>query len=336
MSGERNSRRARVRAVPKVAAVRPAALRERRSDPAPTPGIEPAPARRRRASHLMWSACESILSAPSDPGSLRRAMVALQRAFDCESVSIHVAGATGELEPWSASGPAAVDGKLRAVMSVPLFRGDERVGALDLVGKPGCRWSPDQVGLIRTASGALGAALGVRIELLRLRHLPGRDTLTGLPDGAAFRTRLSEEVARARRHGVPVSVVTLDIDRFGGINEKYGRPTGDATLTETGLVLRLALRDSDIVARLGGNVFGLLLPETDLDSAVRCAERVRRQIEEHRFPRIGRITASAGVSSCPVDGADGLALLDQAERALGLAKKNGRRRVRTTDRLSIQ
>ena len=113
-----------------------------------------------------------------------------------------------------------------------LFRGRERVGALDLRGGKGQRWRPDQLALLRTASGALGAALGARLELERLKHLPGRDAVTGLPDSKAFQQRLIEEVARAERGGLPVSVVVLDLDHFNGIDRRYGRAASDAMLAE--------------------------------------------------------------------------------------------------------
>ena len=93
------------------------------------------------------------------------------------------------------------------------------------------------------------------------------------------------------------------------------------------LVLKLVLRESDVVSRLDGDSFAVMMPETDRDSALRCADRVRRALEEHRFRRAGHLTASVGVAACPTDGGEAVELLDAAERALTLAKKNGRRRV---------
>jgi diguanylate cyclase (GGDEF)-like protein len=207
------------------------------------------------------------------------------------------------------------------------MRGEERIGTLELVAKPGLSWSPSQLALIRSAAGTLGAALGARIELMRLRTLPGRDALTGLPDSRAFQSRLAEELARARRHGLPVSVLVLDVDHLRAINERYGRETGDSVLAEAALVLRLVLRETDVVARLGGDDYAVLLPETDRESAVRCADRVLRALEGHRFPRAGKISTSAGVAASPNDGSEAIELLGAAERAVSLAKKSGRRRV---------
>ena len=290
------------------------------------PPIE-GPVERRRASRSLWAACEALLSAP-DPRALSRALDQLAEAFECDGVALYAIGPTGTLEPWCARGDwRPTPGDLRDCMSVPLFRNEQRVGTLDLQARRGQRWLAAQMTLIRTAAGALGAALGARLELEQLRRQPGRDPVTGLPDASTFHARVGEEIARARRHGLPVSVVLVDVDHFGALNARYGREAGDVALGEVALMLRLQLRETDIVARLGGDTFGLLLPETDAGPALRCAQRVTRALENHAFARIGRLTASAGVASGPLDGVESLELLEQADRSLGLAKKAGRRRA---------
>src|SRR5262249_32956968 len=154
---------------------------------------------------------EALLAAP-EPRALNRALDQLREAFECDGVALHGLGPSGELEPWCARGAwRTIPGDLRDCMSVPLFRNAERVGTLDLQGRAGQRWRPGQLALIRTAAGALGAALGARLELERLRRQPGRDPVTGLPDGPAFHSRLTEELARARRHGLPLAIVLLDL-----------------------------------------------------------------------------------------------------------------------------
>ncbi|HTO92577.1 MAG TPA: sensor domain-containing diguanylate cyclase [Candidatus Sulfotelmatobacter sp.] len=301
-------------------------------DRAPGPGRardpEDALLERRRASRSLWSACEAMLGAPADPRALARALDALRSAFECDGVALHALSPAGDLEPWCARGDwRANPGDLRGCLSVPLFRGSERVGTLDLRARAGQRWRPAQLGLVRSASGALGAALGARIELDRLRAAPGRDPVTGLPDGRAFRQRLTESLAHARRHGLALGLVIVDLDHFAALNRRYGRTTGDAVLRETGLLLKLTLRESDVLARLGGDAFGAILPETDAGPAARAAERVRRALEEHHFARVGHLSASAGVVSSPRDGLEPLELLDLADKTLDVAKRSGRRRT---------
>src|SRR5690349_17432934 len=285
-------------------------------------------AERRRASRSLWAACEALLSAPADPRALPRALDELRRAFECDGVALHALSPDGAIAPWCARGLwRTAPGDLRDCMSVPLLRGSERIGTLDLLARPGQRFRAGHLALIRTASGALGAALGARFELERLRHQPGRDAVTGLPDARAFHTRVAEEMSRARRHGVALSVVTLDLDHFGALNAKLGKNVGDEVLAEVALVLKLTLRDTDILARLGGDTFAALLPETDGPAARRAADRLCRQLEEHRFPRAGHLSASAGIASSPRDGVESVELMNAVDLALSVAKKSGRRRV---------
>ena len=287
---------------------------------------------RRRASRSLWSACEALLGGSVDPKALERALESLRTAFDCDAVALHARAGSGAIEPWLACGPwTGAPGDLRDCVSVPLFRGSERVGTLDLKARTGQRWRPAQLGLVRTASGALGAAVGARLELERLRKQPGRDPVTGLPDGQAFQMRLAEELARSRRHGLPLGAVVFDVDHFGALNSRYGRAIGDAVLGELALLLKLLVRESDVLARLTGNRFVVILPETETPAAVRCAERLQRSIEEHRFARVGRLSASAGAASSPRDGTEPLELMSQLDQALSLAKKSGRRRVALPD-----
>jgi diguanylate cyclase (GGDEF)-like protein len=300
---------------------------ERKSD---APGAAETPRRddRRAASGCLWDACEALLASLSDPEALPQALDSLRTAFDCDGVALHAISPAGELEPWCARGDwQSVAGDLRECIGTPLFRGRERVGALDLRARKGQRWSPDQMALVRTASGALGAALGARIELERLRSAPGRDPLTGLADARGFHARLVEEVARSERTGQPLAVVALNLDHFGALNERHSREVGDQVLAEAALVFKVALREGDLISRLAGDGFAVVLPDCDLAPARRLAERLRHALEEHRFARVGKLSCSAGVASSPRDGLDSTELLAAAEQALGLAKKAGRRRT---------
>jgi diguanylate cyclase (GGDEF)-like protein len=300
---------------------------DQRSGPPTTRRARDPRGERRRASRSLWSACEALLSA-HEPRAVYRALDELVRAFGCEGVALHAIGPKGDLQPWCARGMwRGRQGDLRACLSVPLMRGSERVGAIAMRLPAGRTWTPETLGLIRTAAGALGAALGARIELQRLRHQPGRDPITGLPDARAFHARLRNELDRSRRHGLPLGLVMVDLDHFGALNARHGRDAGDTALMETALVLQLALRESDMLARMGANRFGVLLPEADSAPARRCSERLRSAIEGHRFARVGRISATFGVAASPRSGVDALELLDAAERALTIAKKAGRRRV---------
>jgi len=318
------------------------AARPRASRPATAPAAGPAQLRasdphgsgveRRRASRSLWLACEALLSAAVDRRALERALAELHRAFDCDAVVLRARGPTGEFEPWCACGDWTIRvGDLRDCLSVPLLRGSDRVGTLELLARRGQHWQPAQLGLVRAASGALGSALGARFELDHLRRQPGRDPATGLPDAPAFRERLDGELARVRMHGAPLAVTVLELERFAPLTRRHGAGVARAVLAEAALVLRLALREADVLARLPGARFAVLLPETEPAAALRVAERLRRTLEEHRFARVGHVAASAGVSASPRDGLESVEILDQVERALALAAKGGRRRAVATE-----
>ena len=284
--------------------------------------------RRRRASHALWQAVESLLSADADSAAMDRALAGLRTAFECDGVALHARGAAGAIEPWCATGEwLGKPGDLRDTLTVPLLRERERLGELALRARPGQRFRPGQIGLVRAAAGALGAALGARFELEHLRRQPGRDPVTGLPDARAFLARLDQELSRAARHGLATGLVVLEIDHFEALQSRLGRGSADAVLAETALVLTLALRASDVVARLEGARFALLLPETEALPSLRCAERVRRTLEEHRFARAGQASITAGVAASPQDGTDVAELVNRAEGALAVARKSGHRRT---------
>jgi diguanylate cyclase (GGDEF)-like protein len=318
--------------------VRPGSARVRPPSPVAPPASGPAAVRasdphgsggeRRRASRSLWQACEALLSAAIDRKALERALAGLRAAFDCDAVVLRARGPSGEFEPWQACGDWGIrPGDLRDCLTVPLLRGSERVGTLELLARRGQHWLPAQLGLVRAASGALGSALGARFELEQLRRQPGRDPATGLPDAHAFQGRLGEELARVRMHGAPLAVAVVELDRFPALAKRYGAAVARAVLSEAALVLRLALRDTDVLARLPGARFAVLLPETEPIAALRVAERLRRTTEEHRFARAGRLGVSAGVAASPRDGIESVELMDRAERALMLAIKAGRRRA---------
>lgn len=324
---------------PEARSARPAS----RSVPAPGPeGVRasdsaPGAADRRRASRSLWQACEALLAAGAEPRRLELALESLRASFGSDGVALHVVGPSGALDPWCATGRWQIaPGDLRDCLTVPLLRGAARIGSLSLLARPGERWSSSQLGLVRTAAGALGAALGVRRELERLRNQPGSDPDTGLPDERAFQARLDEELGRARQYGIALSVGLVELDHFAALTSRYGRTVAAAVLAEAALVLRLALRDGDVLARVDGGRFAVLLAETEGAAAARCADRVRRAVDEHAFARVGRVSATAGVASCPRDGMDAVELWGRVEQALTLARKGGRRRVAAPAPVNVQ
>jgi len=168
--------------------------------------------------------------------------------------------------------------------------------------------------------------------VLRLRTLASHDSLTGALNRGAFEQRLDAELARARRTGAPLSLVIFDVDHFKALNDSFGHAAGDAALRGIGDVVASGMRRSDVFGRLGGEEFGLLLPDTDVEGAATAADKLRLRLAA---PAAGRraLTVSFGVAEIEgrVVGAD--VMLADADRALYAAKRAGRDRVVRADQL---
>jgi diguanylate cyclase (GGDEF)-like protein len=160
----------------------------------------------------------------------------------------------------------------------------------------------------------------------QLATLAATDHLTGLPNRRTFTEGLAVEIERARRHGRDVSLVVMDIDHFKRINDTHGHPTGDRVLIGVAARLFADVRDTEMVARVGGEEFAWILPETDAARAGIAAGRAIRLVGHDPFPDVGRVTMSAGVGDLRRGGrvAD---LLESADLALYSAKADGRDRV---------
>ncbi len=164
-------------------------------------------------------------------------------------------------------------------------------------------------------------------------QLATHDPLTGLCNRRHFDGLADTEIARALRHGRPLSLCMLDIDHFKPINDRHGHACGDEVLRMVGRLLQAHARNEDVAARIGGEEFALLLPECGLDDATALAERLREAIAATAFDADGgplRVTASIGVASIG-PGRDARApLLAAADAALYRAKSEGRNRVRVS------
>jgi diguanylate cyclase (GGDEF)-like protein len=165
----------------------------------------------------------------------------------------------------------------------------------------------------------------------RLAQLAVTDGLTGLYNHRHFHERLTLEVERSQRSGLPLSLLMLDVDHFKQFNDTFGHPAGDEVLRQLARVLADTRRANDVVARYGGEEFAVILVDTAKFTAAKVAERVRERIAGHDFteaaPRAGRISASFGVATFPDDGADAEHLVRAADTALYAAKRAGRNRV---------
>jgi diguanylate cyclase (GGDEF)-like protein len=172
----------------------------------------------------------------------------------------------------------------------------------------------------------VGICVALMSGELEHRHLAVLDPLTGLLNRASLDSRVAEIEQQARLTSGPVSVVILDLDRFKQINDEHGHERGDAVLRDTADEIRKALRSFELVYRIGGEEFLLLLPGVGLEQGVEIAERVRSAVAESR-PGDLDLTLSAGVATASGAEVSYGHLFREADAALLRAKREGRDRL---------
>ncbi|MGH2761079.1 MAG: EAL domain-containing protein [Thermoleophilaceae bacterium] len=201
------------------------------------------------------------------------------------------------------------------------------VGGGDLGTRLGWR-RRDELGQLAGDFDAMAADL--ETDHSSLEELAHSDPLTGLANHRRFQELLGGEVERARRAGRPLAVAILDLDDFKRVNEARGHPFGDELLATAAESLRSAMRDLGVVARVGGDEFGLILPGTEPARAVVLTDAARTAVEA-AAPVRGSLRCSAGIACYPDDAKGAGALVQVADGALLWAKQSGRGRSRRYD-----
>jgi diguanylate cyclase (GGDEF)-like protein len=218
----------------------------------------------------------------------------------------------------------------RSILCAPLVSRGRTIGVLEIINKLEGRFTRRDLELLLTLVEPCAIAIENAILFQRTEQLTITDDLTRLFNSRYLNLYLGREIKRCKRHGIPLSVIFLDLDGFKGINDQYGHLAGSGTLTEVGTILAQGVRESDILARYGGDEFVVVLPETPASGALVIAERLRRAIEEHRFLEAqglsARISASFGISTYPDHALSPEGLIQKADQAMYRVKereKNG-------------
>jgi diguanylate cyclase (GGDEF)-like protein/putative nucleotidyltransferase with HDIG domain len=216
------------------------------------------------------------------------------------------------------------DGELvRASVAAPVRVGGVLWGAVGAVTISPGGLPMDAGPRLERFAGLVGLALSNAFAREQLREQATTDALTGLANHRAFQEALSGEVARARRHARPLSLAVIDLDHFKRVNDRFGHQAGDDVLREAARRLGEAVRDGDTLARVGGEEFAWLMPETTGMEAWQAAERARAAIAAAPFADVGQVTISAGV--CDIGHAgDAGELYRLADGALYWSKSHGR------------
>ncbi|MFQ5587750.1 MAG: diguanylate cyclase [Nitrospiria bacterium] len=226
--------------------------------------------------------------------------------------------------------------KTASFLSVPLIKHKDAVGVVSLADKvDGQCFTEEDLNLLM----AMGSFLTMAIERARLcttaavlKEISISDSLTGLLNRRYFFERLTEEIERTKRHGLPTCLIMIDIDDFKKINDTHGHMAGDEALKWLARLLRNTIRAIDVASRYGGEEFTVILPNTKIEDARIIAERVCLAVEQKSRRQKknspgGNLTVSVGLASFPGDAATAHELIHHADIALYEAKHRGKNRV---------
>ena len=217
---------------------------------------------------------------------------------------------------------------LSHTLTTPLRTFDGVIGAIVLSRRESSAWPESARRLLRVAAGETAAALERADSFRAAEASAATDPLTGLPNRRYF-DEFSALLAGRRRSGDAVAVLMIDIDKFKGLNDTYGHPTGDRVLKSVADAITTAVRDQDVPARIGGEEFAVLLRNPGPEVAIEVGERVRNAVRDLDLRSIGvpGVSVSVGVANATAADESIQALLDRADQALLRAKRAGRDRV---------
>ncbi len=222
---------------------------------------------------------------------------------------------------------------LRSLFGRPLIAHDRFVGAAFLGANRADAFTDYHRNFLSTLLNQVAMVVDNSLLHRRIRDLARTDGLTGLLNHRTFMEKLAEEYKRLDREPRPFSVLLMDIDKFKGVNDRYGHPVGDRAIKAVAGTLHKTGRGSDFAARYGGEEFAVGMTDTDARGAAQMGERIRALVEKTPVTEVFdgelRITVSVGVASFPADTKDPAELVAFADNALYRAKRSGRNRVCT-------
>ncbi len=232
------------------------------------------------------------------------------------------------LDPRTIVVPGTPDDEPEALISVPLIARDAVKGVLNLyrLGED-ARFGDEEFELATRFADAAALALDNAQIRTRLEYQAQTDSLTGLYNHRYFHERLRAELTRASRARDSVAVLMLDIDDFKRVNDVHGHGIGDQVLRELAELLRGAFRDSDVVCRVGGEEFGMIMPSCDAASALGLARRLTASLSAVELGPAGTVTVSIGISQGPEHAMNPRELVACAEAAMMTSKAQGKNRI---------
>ncbi|HUJ93642.1 MAG TPA: diguanylate cyclase [Terriglobales bacterium] len=219
----------------------------------------------------------------------------------------------------------------RAVLCIPITYGETLLGVLNVESQQEDAFTPQDVLVMNTLGDLLATALHNSFVFKQLQQQSITDGLTGIKTRRFFFEALNSELKRASRSGRPFSVVLMDLDKFKHVNDTKGHLEGDLVLARVGRLLEQKSRQSNVVARYGGDEFIILMPETGVEQAQVLAERLRLWIGSDPTLQEHHITGSFGVATFPVHGFTSEDIIHVADAGMYASKRAGGDRVRTAE-----
>jgi diguanylate cyclase (GGDEF)-like protein len=235
--------------------------------------------------------------------------------------------------------PRVQDPFVGAVMAFPLSCRGRRVGAIvgldRLPSSREPRLAPSMLRQVRVLLEPASVALDNALILKRAEALSVTDDLTHLYNSRYLNMVLRKETKRASRNGRPLSLLFIDLDGFKGVNDTHGHLCGSRALVEAAAVIRGSARETDVVARFGGDEFALVLPDTGCEGAFAVGERIRERVAAHKFLAGDgldiNLTVSVGVATLPDVAASADELMQAADKAMYRVKDAGKNGIQAAN-----
>jgi len=221
---------------------------------------------------------------------------------------------------------------MQSLLILPLVVREDAIGTLAIAAERPNAFGQSVRGTLQVLANQLAVSLANAESVRRLEEMASTDGLTGCLNKRAFLEEIQRKLRSAERFDRQLSLIVTDLDHFKSVNDTYGHATGDVVLKELGAILHRMKRETDAVARFGGEEFCVLCEETDTEGAIQLAERVREAMSQTVFQTEKgplQITCSLGVATYPQDASTEETLFDRADKALYAAKHQGRDRVCT-------
>jgi len=235
--------------------------------------------------------------------------------------------------------PRVQDPFVGAVMAFPLSCRGRRVGAIvgldRLPSSREPRLAPSMLRQVRVLLEPASVALDNALILKRAEALSVTDDLTHLYNSRYLNLVLRKETKRASRNGRPLSLLFIDLDGFKGVNDTHGHLCGSRALVEAAAVIRGSARETDVVARFGGDEFALVLPDTGCEGAFAVGERIRERVAAHKFLAGDgldiHLTVSVGLATLPDVAASADELMQAADKAMYRVKDAGKNGIQAAN-----